>query len=62
MKIKFLLLRFLLAASFQAADAADRSEFYPPYKGQQSEKDLVKFYKGLRILFQKEVNKQHLCK
>lgn len=39
-----------------------KAEFYLPYKGQQSEKDFVKFYNEPYILFQKDVTKEHLYK
>ena len=39
-----------------------QAEFYVPYKGQESEKDFVKFYNQPNILFQKEVTKEHLYK
>jgi len=38
------------------------AEFYVPYKGQESEKDFVKFYNEPNILFQKEVTNEHLYK
>jgi len=38
------------------------AEFYLPYKGQESEKDFIKFYNQPNILFQKEVTKEHLYK
>ena len=37
-------------------------EYYLPFKGQQSEKDFIKFYKEPNILFQKDVTKEHLYK
>jgi mannan endo-1,4-beta-mannosidase len=37
-------------------------EYYLPFKGQQSEKDFIKFYKEPNILFQKDVTKADLYK
>lgn len=36
------------------------TEYYIPYKGQESEKDFIKFYNKPNILFQKEVTKEKL--
>jgi mannan endo-1,4-beta-mannosidase len=37
-------------------------EYYLPFKGQQSEKDFIKFYNEPNILFQKDITKEHLYK
>lgn len=37
-------------------------EYYLPYKGQQSEKDFIKFYNEPNTLFQKDITKEHLYK
>ncbi len=38
------------------------TEYYLPFKGQESEKDFIKFYKDKKMLFQTEVTKAHLYK
>ena len=39
-----------------------QTEYYLPFKGQQSEKDFLKFYHNPKILFQEDVTKYHLYK
>jgi hypothetical protein len=46
-----------------AGDKPDgQIEYYLPYKGQVSEKDLVKFYQLPQALFQKDVTNENLYK
>jgi mannan endo-1,4-beta-mannosidase len=42
--------------------ASGEVEYYLPFKGQQSEKDFIKFYNEPHILFQKDITKEHLYK
>lgn len=42
--------------------SSGQTEYYLPFKGQQSEKDFIKFYQNPLVLFQKEVTKAHLYK
>ena len=41
-------------------NSSGQAEFYLPFKGQQSENDFVSFYKSPKMLFQKQVTKEHL--
>ncbi len=42
------------------AKASGEVEYYLPFKGQQSEKDFIKFYNSPKTIFQKEVTKAQL--
>ena len=42
--------------------SSGEAEFYLPFKGQQSEKDFIKFYKSPGILFQNNITKERLYK
>ena len=42
--------------------ASAATEYYLPFKGQESEKDFIKFYHEPYILFQKDITKERLYK
>ena len=53
---------YVLAWRNAGQKPSGENEYYLPYKGQQSEKDFIKFYNKPNTLFQKDVTKQSLYK
>jgi hypothetical protein len=53
---------YVLAWRNAGQKPSGENEYYLPYKGQQSEKDFIKFYNKPNTLFQKDVTKLSLYK